>query len=68
MSMTRNEIRAELIRRGIRLVDIARELKVAPSTVRVVVAGHRRSRRIERYIAQRIGLSYEEVWGNTEAA
>jgi lambda repressor-like predicted transcriptional regulator len=41
---------------------IARELDVAPATVAMVSQGYRRSRRIEKAIADVIGTSPEMIW------
>jgi lambda repressor-like predicted transcriptional regulator len=64
--MTRNEIKAELIRRGYKYPDVAKQVRPRPvsrRTVSVVVNGHQHSRPIQSAIAEMIGKSFEEVWG-----
>lgn len=58
-----NQIKARLIERGISQTAIARRLGVSNITVAVVIGGYGRSRRIMEYIASKIGLSFNEVWG-----
>ena len=53
--------------RGIKQKDIARALNLNPATVSQVVAGKRRSRRIENYIAQITGIKREELFGEKAA-
>ena len=60
--MTPNDIRAELIRRGIRVKDIAADLQVDRSTVSNIISGKRRSRRIAEHIAARLALPYGRVF------
>jgi lambda repressor-like predicted transcriptional regulator len=55
-------IKESLRLRGSSLSEIARDLNVSASTVTIVSQGHRRSERIERAIAQALGLSPSEVW------
>jgi lambda repressor-like predicted transcriptional regulator len=52
----------ELRLRGSSLAQIARELKVAPTTVTSVCQGMRRSRRIEAAIAARLNVSADRLW------
>ena len=55
-------IRALLAARGIRISDIARELNVSLPTVSLVISGRNRSRRVEKTVAERLGMKYEELW------
>jgi len=48
------QIKIELLKRGIKQVDIARALGVSRSVVSHVIAGRRRSRRVEKYIRRLI--------------
>jgi Ner family transcriptional regulator len=57
-------IKAALALRGITLSSIAKELRVAPTTVTIVSKGHRRSRRIETALAQAVGATPEQIWPN----
>lgn len=55
-------IKSALALRGLTLSSLARELEVAPTTVSIVSRGFRRSRRIERAIAEAVGCSPAELW------
>ncbi len=64
--MTKNERKAELVRRGIRAKDIIKQMKprrVKPSTVYVVLNEHQHSRPIQEAVANLLGRPYEKVWG-----
>lgn len=49
---------------GSSLAEVARELCVAATTVTSVSQGHRRSRRIEMHIAEKLGTSAAELWAD----
>lgn len=55
-------IKSALSLKRISLSDIARSLAVTPSTVSIVSRGFRRSRRVERAIADALGQRPEEIW------
>lgn len=55
-------IKSALALKGASLSSIARELDVAPGTVSIVSRGFRRSRRIERAIADAVGSTPENLW------
>ncbi|WP_461415359.1 hypothetical protein [Gemmatimonas sp.] len=57
------ERKAELVRRGIKVMDVAAMVPCAASNVSSVLSGMVRSRRIEEKIAQLIGKTREEVFG-----
>jgi lambda repressor-like predicted transcriptional regulator len=60
---TRGEARRELLReRGTSLSDVARDLGKNLSVISRVNGGQRRSRAIERAIAERLGLPLAEVF------
>jgi transcriptional regulator with XRE-family HTH domain len=60
---TRGEARRDLLRdRGISLSDVARDLGKNLSVISRVNRGQRRSRTIERAIAERLGLPLTEVF------
>jgi lambda repressor-like predicted transcriptional regulator len=67
--MTPNEIKAELVRRGIKQKDVIPLVKsektdiVKLKTVNIVINGHQRSRPIQRAVADLLGIPYEEIWG-----
>lgn len=60
--MKPNEIRAALLLRDIRPIEIARKLKVGRSAVCNVITGYGKSRRIQEAIAEMIGKTVEEIW------
>jgi lambda repressor-like predicted transcriptional regulator len=55
-------IKGALALRGETLSSIARELGVTPGTVSIVSRGYRRSRRIERAIADALDSSPADLW------
>lgn len=61
-------IKSALALRGATLSSIARDLGVAPGTVSIVSRGYRRSRRIEKAIADALGRSPAELWPNRYAS
>ena len=64
--MTKNERKAELVRRGIRAKDIIAHMeprRVKPNTVYVVLNGHQHSQPIQKAVADLLGIPYEIVWG-----
>lgn len=60
--MTPNQIRAEMMLKNIRPVDIARRLNVTRSAVTNVIKGVKTSQRIRKAIAEAIGKDVEAVW------
>ncbi len=60
--MKPNEIRAELLLKGIRPTMIARKLKVSRAAVSNVISGKFKSIRIQEEIAQLIDRTVEEIW------
>lgn len=56
------QIKSALGLKRISLSDIARSLDVTPSTVSIVSRGFRRSRRVERAIADALGQAPEDLW------
>ena len=62
------ERKAELVRRGIKLVTIAKREGVAPSSVSLVLTDVRRSEKIEKAIARAIGKPVDEVFPPRPAA
>lgn len=62
MPMEANDIKAELVRRGVKQADIARTVGKSPQLVYDVLRGYRRNAAIEREIAQRIGKPVSRVF------
>lgn len=61
--MTPNRLRSILVDRGITVRQLAKELDVCPGTVSGVINRHHTSKRTKQYIAERLGLPYEKIWG-----
>ncbi|EKV01602.1 MULTISPECIES: helix-turn-helix domain-containing protein [Cyanophyceae] len=55
------DIKAALRKQGWTLASIARELEIGPSAVSHALS-RQRSRRIERFIASKVGLAPHEIW------
>ena len=60
--MQPNEIRAELLLKGIRPAMIAKKLQVSRAAVSNVISGKFKSIRIQKEIAQRIDRTVKEIW------
>jgi len=62
--MSPNKIKAMMVERGVKQVDIARELGIAPSSVGGAIKGYRqhRSRRVHEAVARRVGKPIEKLW------
>lgn len=60
--MTPNQIRAEMMLKNIRPVDIARRLNVTRSAVTNVIKGVKTSQRIRTAIAEAIGKDVDAIW------
>ncbi len=55
-------IKSALSLKGLSLSDIARQLRVTPSTVSIVSRGFRRSRRVECAIAAALDMDHATLW------
>lgn len=62
--MSPNEIKAELVRRGIKIKDIAHQAGVSGEAVTMAISGKYtyRGRRIRPYIARAIDRTVSEIW------
>jgi len=69
MGMKPREIRAELIRLGVRVKEIAEEAGVTPSAVSQTIAqyGIYKGYRLRPYIARAIGKGEGEIWPDDAA-
>jgi lambda repressor-like predicted transcriptional regulator len=65
--MTPQEIKAELIRRGISQTQIARSIQVTPGAINNVIHGLKDTERIRQAIADAIERSLYEVWPKKSA-
>lgn len=64
--MTPLEIRIALLGKGLTQAGLARDLGITKSAVSHVLAGRRRTPQIRRAIADALGMSYLQVWGEEE--
>lgn len=55
-------IKTLLLYRGIRARDLARQLKISDSMLSMLIAGKRRSPKIEARIAGRLGVPRKTLW------
>lgn len=60
--MTPVEIRIELLRRGISVRGLARQLGVSPQAISAVIHRRLKSRQLREAIAHAIGRTPEELW------
>lgn len=60
--MSPNEIRAELVRRGIERQQIAAQLGIAKAGVSQVISGVKKTPRVRHAIAEAIGMAVEQVF------
>ncbi|ACV65007.1 putative transcriptional regulator, Nlp [Desulfofarcimen acetoxidans DSM 771] len=62
--LTPREIRALMVLKGIKIVDIAKEAGVTPAYVHHAInsTGRNRGYRIRPYIAEAIGKTVKEIW------
>ena len=65
MCMEPNEIRAEMVRRKVTVVSIAKSLGVRQPNVSQVIYGVRPTRRIRQAIADSIDRPIDEIWPDT---
>lgn len=56
------KVKSLMVLKGIKNVDIARKLGLSPVTVSIVLTGRRKSRRIQKAIAEALGVNYEKLW------
>jgi predicted transcriptional regulator len=57
------ERKVALMRAGVTMKEVAEELGVSPPHVSQVVAGKRRSPRVEQAIASKVGKKREQLFG-----
>lgn len=65
--MNIRKIRALMVLKGIKVIDIAKMANVSPTTVSVVLTGKGTSRNIKQTIANALGRPYEKLWGKKAA-
>lgn len=59
------KIKALMVLKGVKAVDIARQLHLSPVTVNVVLNGYGKSRKVQKAIADALQVEFDELW-NTE--
>lgn len=57
-----NEVKAELVRKDIKQIEIARKLQVSGAMISLVVSGKKKSERIRKVIASALDMRVEELW------
>lgn len=68
MPLTPQDRKAELVRRGLTMSDVARQLDLSLNHVSKVIAGERRSPRVEQAIAELIQRPVHRVFPAAKAA
>lgn len=63
MVMTPRDRKAELVRRGIKMTQIARSIGMSGGHVEATIAGKRRSPRVEEAVAALLDRTVDEVFG-----
>lgn len=58
-------VRSALIAKGVTLKALAAEGKVSARFLDYLLKGKRTSKRVQRLVAQRTGISYRKLWGNS---
>lgn len=56
------KVKSLMVLKGIKMVDIARQIGVSRVTVSIVITGKGKSRRIQQAIAVALGEKYERLW------
>ncbi len=59
------KVKVLMLQKKISQTDIANNLSIKPSTVSGIVNGHRKSLRIQKAIAEALGMPYEKLWGKS---
>ncbi len=56
------EIKARLIRKGIKIKDIAKEAQVSASFVSMVIYGKKKSKKVQEIISRKLNEPYNSLW------
>lgn len=67
MTLSATERKAKLVMAHVSQAEVARKLGVSVGHVSEVVRGQRRSPRVERAVAESLGMPVEEVFGRYPA-
>jgi lambda repressor-like predicted transcriptional regulator len=62
MSEKSRKIKGLLMMRGITVTSIAKSMEVSLTFVSLVINEKKKSKRIQEYVAQLLGLTYSELW------
>jgi len=57
------KIKSKMVLAGVSQTDIAVSLGIKPSTVSAVINGHRKSKRVQRAVAEVLQVPFESLWG-----
>lgn len=60
------EVKSKMVLHKISQAEIAEQLCITPGTVSAVVNGHRKSRRVQKAIADALGVEFESLWTDAE--
>ena len=58
------KVKALLMEQGISQTELAEELGLRPCTISQVLNGHNRSKKIQRFIADKLKRDYVKLWGH----
>lgn len=59
------KVKSLMVLKGIKSIDIARQLGVSRVTVSIVLTGKGKSQRIQKAIADALCMQYEKLWSNS---
>ena len=57
-------VKAKMVLKRISQTQIADKLDITPGTVSAVVNGKRKSKRVQKAIAEALGVKYESLWND----
>jgi len=57
------KIKVLLILKGLKVTELAREIGVHQTAISHTIHGRLKSRRIQEFLAQKLGVPYRELWG-----
>ncbi|OHD22315.1 MAG: hypothetical protein A2Y38_02485 [Spirochaetes bacterium GWB1_59_5] len=60
---TSRDIKSKMVKKGITQTRVAKDLHITQGAVSGVVNLHRKSKRIQKYIADLLGEAYDKLWG-----
>lgn len=60
------KIKALMVLKGVKSIDIATQTGVSPTWVSLVLNGHKKSKRIRQAIADALGIKVKDLWSNNQ--